>query len=171
MVFKVLSFPGSSAGKESTFNGLILGLGRSPGEGISYLLQYSWASLVAQTVKNLPALRETWVWSLGWEDPLEEGMATRSSILAGESPWTEEPGRLQSVGSQRVRYDWVTKHITRSLENIKGKSNTTVETQHENLKGLRRNAGEERKIGLKGRIEERKEWTEKVNVSWFKVVT
>ena len=51
----------------------------------------------------------------------------------------------------------MTKHITRSLENIKGKSNTTVETQHENLKGLRRNAEEERKIGLKGRIEERKE--------------
>ena len=53
---------------------MILGLGRSPGEGIGYPLQYSWTSLVAQTVKNLPAMRETWVQSLGWEDPLEKGM-------------------------------------------------------------------------------------------------
>ena len=56
--------------------------GRSPGEGIGYPLQYSWASLVAQSVKNPPAMRETWVRSLGWEDPLEEGMANHSSILA-----------------------------------------------------------------------------------------
>ena len=63
------------------------------------------ASLVAQTVKNLPAMWETWVRFLGWEDPLEEGMATHSSILAYRSPWTEEPGRLQSVGSRRVRHD------------------------------------------------------------------
>ena len=62
------------------------------------------ASLVAQMVKNPPAMRETWVRSLGWEDPLEEGMETHSSVL-GESPWTEEPGRLQSMGSQRVRHD------------------------------------------------------------------
>ena len=54
----------------------------------------SWASLVAHTVKNLPAVQETWVLSLGWEVPLEEGMATHSSILAGQNPWTEEPGRL-----------------------------------------------------------------------------
>ena len=54
-------------------------------------LQYSWASLVAQTVKNLPAVLETWVQSLGWEDPLEEGMATHSSILAWRILWTEEP--------------------------------------------------------------------------------
>ena len=60
----------------------IPGLGNSPGEGIGYPLQYSWASLVAQMVKNLPAIWETWVQSLGWEDPLEEGMATHSSILA-----------------------------------------------------------------------------------------
>ena len=57
-------------------------------------------SLVAQLVKNQPAMRETWVQSLGWEDPLEESMTTHSSILPGESPWTEEPGRLQSMGSQ-----------------------------------------------------------------------
>ena len=58
----------------------------------------SWASLVAHTIKNLPAVQETWVLSLGWEVPLEEGMATHSSILAGQNPWTEEPGRLQSMG-------------------------------------------------------------------------
>ena len=63
------------------------------------------AFLVAQTVKNLPAMRETWVRSLGWEDPLEEGMATHSSILAWRIPWTEEPGALQSMGLQRVGHD------------------------------------------------------------------
>ena len=63
------------------------------------------ASLVAQMVKNPPAIRETWVRSLGWEDPLEEGMGTHSSILAVESPWTEEPGGLQSRGSHRVGHD------------------------------------------------------------------
>ena len=68
-----------------------------------------WASLVAQIVKNLPEMRETWIWSLDWEDPLEEGKATHSSILAWRIPWTEEPGGLQSVGLQRVGYDWVTK--------------------------------------------------------------
>ena len=66
------------------------------------------ASLVAQRLKRLPAMRETWVWSLGWEDPLEKEMATHSSILAWKIPWTEEPGGLQSTGSQRVRHDWVT---------------------------------------------------------------
>ena len=64
-----------------------------------------WASLVAQTVKNLPVMRETQVQSLGWEDPLEKGMATHSSILAWRIPWTEEPGWLQSTGSQRVGHD------------------------------------------------------------------
>ena len=67
-----------------------------------------WASLVAQLVKNSPAVWKTWVQSLGWEDPLEKGMATHSSILSWRTPWTEEPGRLQSMGSQRVRHDWVT---------------------------------------------------------------
>ena len=60
--------------------------------------QKLWASLVAQTVKNPPAMRETWVQSLGWEDPLEEGMATHSNILAWRIPWTEQPGGLQSMG-------------------------------------------------------------------------
>ena len=58
-------------------------------------------SLAAQMVKNLPAMRETWVQSLGWEDPLEEGMGTHSSILAWRIPWTKEPDGLQSMGSQR----------------------------------------------------------------------
>ena len=63
------------------------------------------ASLVAQMVKNLPAIQETQIPSLGWEDPLEKGMATHSSILVWRIPRTEEPGGLQSVGSQRVRHD------------------------------------------------------------------
>ena len=74
-VFKIWGFPGSSADKESTVNagdpGLIPGLGKSPGEGLGYALQYSWASLVAQMIKNLSAMWKTWVLSLGWEDPLE----------------------------------------------------------------------------------------------------
>ena len=69
-------------------------------------------SLVAQTVKKLPARQGTWVWSLGWEDPPEKGRATHSSILAWEIPWTEEPGRLQSMGSQRTGQDWVTNTFT-----------------------------------------------------------
>ena len=64
-----------------------------------------WASLVAQIVKNLPAMQETRVQSLGWEDLLEKGMATHSSILAWKSPWTEEPAGLQSMGSQRAGHD------------------------------------------------------------------
>ena len=79
-------FFGGSAGKESACNegdlGSIPGLGRCPGGGHGYPLQYSWASLVAQMVKNTRAVRETWVRSLGWESPLEEGMATHSSTLA-----------------------------------------------------------------------------------------
>jgi len=64
--------------------------------------------LVAQTVKTLPVMQETRVRSLGWEDPLEKGMATHSSILAWRIPWTEEPGGLQFMGSQRAGHDWVT---------------------------------------------------------------
>ena len=64
-----------------------------------------WASPVAQVVKNLPAVQETWIRSLGWEDPLEEEMATHSSIFAWRIPWTEEPGGLQSMRSQRVGHD------------------------------------------------------------------
>ena len=72
-----------------------------------YIQRYTstWASLVAQRVKTLPAMWETWVQSLGWEDPLEEGVATHSSILAWRIPWTEGPHELQSMGSQRVGHD------------------------------------------------------------------
>ena len=69
---------------------------------------YTRASLVAQRLKHLPAMQETWVQSLGREDPLEKKMATHSSILAWRIPWTEEPGGLQSMGSQKVGHDWVT---------------------------------------------------------------
>ena len=88
----ILRFPDSSVGKESACIAgnpdLIPGSGRSVGEGIGYPLQYSWASLVAQLVKNLPAMWETLVRSLGWEDPLEKGKRTHSSILAWRIPWT-----------------------------------------------------------------------------------
>ena len=104
--FESLGLPGSSDGKESTYNtggpSSIPELGRS-GEGIRYPLQYSWASLVAQLVKNLPAKRETWVQSLGWADPLKKGKATHSSILAWRIPWTTE-----SMGSQRAGHDYAT---------------------------------------------------------------
>ena len=96
-----LGFPDSSVGMESTCNardpGSIPGSGWCAGEGIGYSLQYSWASLVAQLVKNVPSMQETCVWSLGWEDPLEKGKATHSSILAWRIP-----------GSQRVEHDWMT---------------------------------------------------------------
>ena len=105
----IYGFPGSSVGKESACNtgdpGSTPGSRRSAGEGIGYPLQYSWATLVTQIVKNLPAMWETWVQSLGWEDPREKEMATHSSILARRIPWTEEPGGLQSTGSRRVRQD------------------------------------------------------------------
>ena len=85
-----LGFPGGSAGKISACNagdaGSIPGLGRSSGEGISYPLQYSWVSLVAQLVKNPPARPETWLQSLGWEDPLVKEKATHSNILAWRIP-------------------------------------------------------------------------------------
>ena len=75
-------------------------------------------SLVAQTVKRLPTMRETPVWSSGREDLLEKEMETHSSILAWKIPWTEESLRLQSMGSQRVRHDWVTSFSLISLTNI-----------------------------------------------------
>ena len=85
-------FPGGSDGKESVCSvgdlGSIPGLGRSAGEGKGYPFQYSWASRVAQLLKNLPAMWETWVRSLGWEDPLEKGKTTHSSILAWIMLWT-----------------------------------------------------------------------------------
>ena len=122
-----MGFPGGSAGKESACNvgdlGLIPGLGRSPGERKGYPFQHSGLEnsrecivhgvtesdtteqLSLSLVKNLPAKQETWVQSLGQDDPLEEEMAPHSSILAWIIPWTEEPGRLQSMGSQRARHN------------------------------------------------------------------
>ena len=85
-----MGFPGSSAGKESTCNagdpGSIPGSGRSAKEGIGYPFQYSWASVVAQLVKNLPAMLDTWVQFLGWEDTLEKEKTTHSSIRAWRIP-------------------------------------------------------------------------------------
>ena len=82
----------------------------------------SGASLVAQMVKNPFAMQETWVQSLGWEDPLGKEIATQSwRILAWRIPWTEEPGRLQATGSQRVRYDWMTNtrtHFSSTADNL-----------------------------------------------------
>ena len=92
LLMALKGFPGSSAGKESTCNagnpGSIPGSGRSSREGIHYPLQCSWASLVAQLVKNPHTMWETWVRSLGWEGPLEKGMATHSSIPAWRISWT-----------------------------------------------------------------------------------
>ena len=99
-----MGFPGSSVDQESACNAedpsSIPGSGRSAGEGLDYSLQYSRAFLVALLVKNPPAVRETWIRSLGWEDPLEKRKAAHSSILAWRIPWT-----VQSTGSQRVGHD------------------------------------------------------------------
>jgi len=90
--YVLIGFPDSSVSKESSCNAgdpdLIPGSGRSSGEGMGYPLQYSWASLVAQLVKNLPAMWETLVRFLGWEGPLEKGKATHSTILVWRIPWT-----------------------------------------------------------------------------------
>ena len=75
---------------------------------IIMLYTLTWASLVAQRLKRLPGMRETRAWSLGREDPLEKEIAPHSSTLACRIPWREEPGRLQSMGSQRVGHDWAT---------------------------------------------------------------
>ena len=76
---------------------------------------YGTSFLLAQTTKNLPAMQENWVRSLGWEAPLKKGMATHSSILAWKIPWTEEPDGLQSPGLQRVRHNWMTNTFTFTL--------------------------------------------------------
>ena len=74
-------------------------------------------------LKNLPAVQETWVWPLGLEDPLGKGMATHSSIFAGRIPWTEKPGGLQSMGSQRVGHNLVTKNMAHICKISVGISN------------------------------------------------
>ena len=109
-----MGLPRSTAGKGSTCNAgdpsSIPGSGSSPGEGIVYPLQYSCACLVTQMVKNPPAMQETGVWSLGWDDPLEEDMATHSSILAWRIPMDRGAWRAIVHGGQRVRHDWVITH-------------------------------------------------------------
>ena len=81
---------------------------------------------MAQMVKNPPTMQETWVQYLGGEDPLEKGMATYSSILAWRIPWTGKPGGLQSMGSQRVRHDWMTNVFTfKTLEQLQNQSRMT----------------------------------------------
>ena len=101
LCLELMGLPDSSVGKESACNagdpGSIPGLGRSSGEGIGYPLQYSWASLLTQLVKNPPAMWETWVQSLGWEDPLEKGTATHSSILAWRIPCVVESMRWDTT--------------------------------------------------------------------------
>ena len=93
---------------------------------------YIWASLVTQMVKNLPAMQGIRVQSLGQEDPLEKGMATQSSILAWRIPWTEEPGGLQSMGSQRVGHNWVTNtHIHRERKHKWHKCNWLINAGEE----------------------------------------
>ena len=110
----VLAFPGGLAGKEFPCNvgdlGSIPRLGRSPGEGKGYTLQYSWASLLAQLAKNPPAMWETWVQSLSWEDPLEKGKATHSSIGPGELQrvWQDWAAFTFTFGYVYILNPWLT---------------------------------------------------------------
>ena len=116
----VMGFPDSSVGKESTCNagdpGSIPGLGRSVGEGIGYPLQYSWASLVTQVIKNPPAMWEAWVRSLGWEDSPEKGKATHSRILAWRIPIVygvaESRTRLSNFHFHMIQPDHKIKPLT-----------------------------------------------------------
>ena len=98
-----MGFPDVSISEESAFyttgSSLILGSGRSAGEGKGYPHYLSWIPLVTQLIKNPPTIWKKWAQSLGWEDPLEKEMATHSSILGWEIPWIEEPGRLKSIWS------------------------------------------------------------------------
>ena len=132
-------FPGSSAGKESACNAgdpdLIPGSGRSPAEGIGYPLQYSWASLVAQLVKNLPAMQETWVWSLGWKIPWRRdwlstpvfwpvefhGVAKRRTQLSHfPFTWRWMSGLLSGVWRERENLDiWGLERLKAPFRGIK----------------------------------------------------
>ena len=108
-IYTYLTVPGSSAGKESACNvgdpNSIPGLGQSPGEGIGYPLQYYWASLVAQMVKNPPIIWETWVQSMDLEDPQEEGMVTQSKILAWRLAMDRGAWKATVHGLQRFGHD------------------------------------------------------------------
>ena len=88
---------------------------------LSSIIGWFGASLVAQMVKNPPAMQKTWLWSLSWEDPLEKGMATHSSTLTWRIPWSEEPGGLQSMGFERVGHNWATNtHTQDDLDPLLG---------------------------------------------------
>ena len=121
----LISYHYSSVGKESTCHAgdpsSTPGSGRSTEEGIGYPLLYSWVSLVILLVKNPPAMQETWVWSLGWEDPLEKGKTTHSSILAWRIPWTV----YSPWGSQKVGHNWET-FVFISNEVLKKNSQTSL---------------------------------------------
>ena len=131
-----LGFPDSSVGKESACNaedpGSIPGLRRSAGEGKVYTLQYSWTSLVAQLVKNPPAMQETRVPSLGWEDPLEKGKAAHSSILAW-SPWNSIDCIVHGVTKSWARlihfhFQWIASHDFSALFHLALSSSTHIQT-------------------------------------------
>ena len=110
------SFPGSSAGKESSCKtgdpGSTPGWGKSPGERVGYPLQYFRPSLVAQMVRNPPAMQENWVQSLGWEDPMEEGMATHSTVLAWRTPMNRGAWQatVRGVTKSRIQLSDSAKH-------------------------------------------------------------
>ena len=116
-------FPYSSVGKESTWDAgdpsLIPGSGRSSREGIGCPLQYSWASLVAQLIKNPPAVWEIWVRSLGWEDPLEKARATHSSILAWRIPWTSQKSQTQLSNFHFMHINYICLHTNTQKWNSK----------------------------------------------------
>ena len=113
------------------------GSGRASGEGTGYLLQCSWTSLVAQMVKNQFAMQETWVRPLGWEGPWRMAWQPTPVFLSGESPWTGEPGGLQSMGSQRVRHKWATEQDTNSSGSMR--AGNTPRFQQADWKGLQVN--------------------------------
>ena len=123
-----MGFPGGSVVRiclQCSRSGFDLWMAKIPWRRDSQPIpMYSWASLAPQIVKNPSAMWETWVGNLGWEDPLKEGMASHSSILAWRIPWTEEPGWLQSMGLQRVGHDWA---CTCTQTSAKSSSATTKE--------------------------------------------
>ena len=136
-----LTYSKRSLGKESACNAedpsLIPGSGRSAGEGIDYPLKYSWASLVAQLVKNLPAMWDTWVRSLGWEDPLEKGKATHSSIVGLENSMD---GTVHRVAKSQTRLSDFHFHSKRSGSNlIPCPALSSLDTRGDSLAGSRGN--------------------------------
>ena len=120
--FWLTSYKLGFLGPLPSFQWLVRMTHRTQGNIYSCLLVYwkgyskGWASLMTQMVKNLLAMRETWLWSLGWKDPLEKRMSTLSSTLAWRIQWTEEPGGLQSMGLQRVGPDWVTFSLSKDTD-------------------------------------------------------